>query len=323
MDNTVKFTPTPQWMEEKYNELNAKLFNGKLGGCDFGVFKTGKGASGRTLGYFKITGKNIKYDRRTRKMFVASMYLDKIDEYINADNFVELCKPTIQLNGNYKRTERAWLTTLAHEMCHYYTYMNGKVPSTSHGREFKQIAAIISYKSNDIFSIQRLASSEEMNESELDSEVKAKMEKRDENKKSKLFALLIFRKNGEVQLVTTSSNNVLNDVKNSNTKFICKKILLSTDPNFIDYLWKNHYKHNMRTYRYWTITNTPIVKDIENFKYKVMVDYTNEINESIQLIPEDIQNMVENAIKELINKKNNWGEITSDMILSDKSPLEI
>ena len=42
---------------EKYNELNVKLFNGKLGGCDFGVFKTGKGASGRTLGYFKITGK--------------------------------------------------------------------------------------------------------------------------------------------------------------------------------------------------------------------------------------------------------------------------
>ena len=79
----------------------------------------------------------------------------------------------------------------------------------------------------------------------------------------------------------------------------------------------------MRTYRYWPITNTPIVKDIENFKYKVMVDYTNEINESIQLIPEDIQNMVENAIKELINKKNNWGEITSDMILSDKSPIEI
>jgi hypothetical protein len=61
----------------------------------------------------------------------------------------------------------------------------------------------------------------------------------------------------------------------------------------------------------------------ENFKYKVMVDYTNEINESIQLIPEDIQNMVENAIKEIINKKNNWGDITSDMILSDKSPLEI
>lgn len=321
MEQTEKFTPTPQWMEEKYNELNAKLFNGLLGGCDFGIFKDGKGSSGRTLGYFKMTGRNIKYDRNTRRMFSAT-YLGTIDEYINSNNFFELCKPTIKLNGNYKRTERAWLTTLAHEMCHYYTYMNGRVPSTSHGREFKQIAAIVSQNSNDIFNIQRLATSEEMAESDLDDAVKAKMEKRDEVKKKKMFALLIFRKNGEVQLVTTSSNNVLSDVTQKNPRYVCDKILISTDPKFIEYLWNNNFKHNMRTYRYWPITNTSIIKDIEKFNYKVMVDYTNEVNESIQLIPEDIQIMVENTLKEFINKKNNWGEITPDMILSKKSPIE-
>ena len=38
-----KFTPTVDWIEEKYIELNEWLFNGKLGNCLFEVYTSGKG----------------------------------------------------------------------------------------------------------------------------------------------------------------------------------------------------------------------------------------------------------------------------------------
>lgn len=148
------FVPNPQWMSEKYDEMNAMLFNGRLGSCGFNIFTTGKGSGGSVLGWFKITGHGIKIDRRTRKMFFEN-YWDR--EYINKDNFVDLCKPVIELNGNYHGTEHGFLSTLVHEMCHYYTYMEGWAPTQAHGREFRNIGSVVASRSNGMFTVQRIA----------------------------------------------------------------------------------------------------------------------------------------------------------------------
>ena len=105
----------------------------------------------RSLGHFRLTGKGVKYNKKTRRMYwVDPVWLDKV--YITTDNFVEYVKPMIGLNGNYKRTEHMWLNTLVHEMCHYYTYMNGRVPVQAHGNEFYSIGQIVGIKnmSNDL-----------------------------------------------------------------------------------------------------------------------------------------------------------------------------
>ena len=173
MDKT--FRPNTQWMAEKYEEMNQQLFNGELGACSFAIFTSGRGSEGGVLGWFKITARNIRIDRYSRRMF-ANYGFDRT--YIDKSNFVDLCRPQIELNGNYTGTEHSFLATLAHEMCHYYTYMNGYAPKQGHGREFKDIGSIVSYRSNGMFTIQRLASAEQMTEMELSDEMKAKRAKR-------------------------------------------------------------------------------------------------------------------------------------------------
>ncbi len=75
-----KFVPTVDWIAEKYFELNEWLFKGKLGNCLFEIYTTGKGME-TTLGHFRFTGTNIKYDKRTRQMYYAGYGLK---ENINA-----------------------------------------------------------------------------------------------------------------------------------------------------------------------------------------------------------------------------------------------
>jgi hypothetical protein len=156
MDKTFK--PTREWMAAKYAEMNEQLFNGSLGNCSFDIFTTGRGSQGGTLGWFKIKGSRILIERRSRRMYKDGW--DRI--YINRSNFADLCYPTIELNGNYTGTEYGFLATLVHEMCHYYTYMNGYAPKQGHGPEFKEIGYIVSSRSNGLFTIQRLATAEEM-----------------------------------------------------------------------------------------------------------------------------------------------------------------
>ena len=55
-DNKKTFRPTVDWMEEKYDEMNALLFNNDLSSCYFKVFTSGRGSQGRTLGFFSING---------------------------------------------------------------------------------------------------------------------------------------------------------------------------------------------------------------------------------------------------------------------------
>lgn len=256
------FVPTVQWMATKYIEMNEKLFDGELGECNFKVFTTGRGSQGGTLGWFKITGRNILVNRYSRRMYLNGW--DKT--FINRSNFVELCKPQIELNGNYSGTELGFTTTLVHEMCHYYTYMNGYCPKQGHGAEFKSIGSYVSNMSNGMFTIQRLASAEQMTQLELNDEMKAKKAKRLNNKKLNAIALIIYKKNGQVRLILTKSENLIQQILRIEEKRgDAIKIIKSNDQQLIGLLFGKGYKQLMRTYRFWDLKgNTSLLAEIDN-----------------------------------------------------------
>ena len=309
-----KFTPTVDWIAEKYFELNEWLFKGKLGNCLFEIYTTGKGME-TTLGHFRFTGTNIKYDKRTRQMYYAEFGLK---ENINADNFVHYTRPMIGLNGNYKRTEHMWLNTLVHEMCHYYTYMNGRVPVQAHGTEFREIGQIVGIRSNGVFDIKRLCDSE--NIGELDGEIAARRKARDDKKKSNMTALFIFMKNAEIRLVTTTKQSLINDIVGRSNGLTCRKIVATSDANFIEYLWSLGYNKNRLTYRYWPLENNSVLDELKKYSTKTLKSYENML-ENVQLTMEDINFMVESALNKILGKENDIVDITPDMILSDDDGL--
>ena len=263
------FKPTVNWMAEKYDEMNAKLFGGQLGQCDFNIFTSGRGSQGRTLGFFRMNGRGLKIEIATRKMFRHDDWFPNDNEYVNKSNFYSVCRPSIELNGNYSGTEHAFLGTLVHEMCHYYTYMNGYAPKQGHGTEFRNIAYRVSYKSNGEFSIQRLASAEEMQNFELSDEMKAKQEKRLSNKKASLMAIFVYNINGTVKLSTTSSQALATRIIDSYKKLDVPKVVVSNDLRLIELLYSHGYRRNFRTWRYWNVGNTDWIKTIDNYDIKV------------------------------------------------------
>ena len=315
-----KFTPTVDWIAEKYYELNEWLFNGRLDNCLFEVFTRGEGME-TSLGHFRFTGRGVKYNERTRQMYYYTGYGEK--EKINADNFALYTKPMIGLNGNYKRTEYMWLNTLVHEMCHYYTYMGGRRPVQAHGIDFRQIASVVGIRSNGIFDIKRLCDAE--NAGDLDEKIAARRQKREENKKSKMTALLVFRTNGDVQLITTTNQKLIDVVIANNNKPICKRILATNDKSYIEYLWGEGFKHNMSpsksgtNYKYWSVQGENLVDEIKNYDFTVLKG--EPMNETYQFTTEDIKLMVE-MVLDRIKREDNLVDITPDMILSDDSGLE-
>jgi len=259
MDKTFK--PTVEWMAQKYQEMNEQLFNGALGDCNFNIFTTGRGSQGGTLGWFKICARGIRVDRYSRRMFKK---IGWDTEYIDKHNFVNLCWPTIELNGNYSGTEHGFLATLVHEMCHYYTYMNGYCPKQGHGIEFKEIGSIVSSRSNGLFTIQRLATAEEMDELELNDEMKAKRAKRLANKKASVTAVIVFTQEGKVKLTMTSNQKLVNLITKTEEDERNEKVVSTNDANIIDYLFSKGYRKNMRTWRYWSLEDKPWINELKN-----------------------------------------------------------
>ena len=94
------FILTRDWLYDKYNEMNQSLFSGRLGECDLGIFTTGKGANGRTLGWFSMKRNGLMFNRTTRRLFIKDYWGDK--EYITRQNFYEAACPSITLNGKFK-----------------------------------------------------------------------------------------------------------------------------------------------------------------------------------------------------------------------------
>lgn len=238
------FRPTVEWMQDKYDEMNQALFGGSLGQCYFRVFTSGKGSQGGVLGWFKISNRGVYVNRSTRRMYMR-------DTLATRQNFFDLCKPLIEVNGNYLGTEYGFLCTLVHEMCHYYTYMYGYVPKQGHGREFKDIAETVSARSNGMFTIKRIASAEQMRNLELNDEMKSKREKRISTKKSKVIAYVIFKKGG-ISLSMSShpeyEKRILMSCENNNDIL---KVVKSNDPSLIEKIFSKGYKMDMRPSSYY------------------------------------------------------------------------
>ena len=260
---------TPEWLSAQYDILNKKLFGGELGQCTFGIFTTGRGSQGGVLGWFKITGPGVYLETRTRRIYKRD-YQGKV--YVNKDNFFEICKPRIELNGNYRWTKKAALSTLVHEMCHYRCNMHGYRPTQHHGSEFRSVAFEVSRRSRDIFTVERIASAEMMDTVELNSVAAEKKKRREENKKSRLIAVLVYLNNGTIRLVMTSSKDVIEEIVSFESKQNrCSKIVYSNDPDLKAFLIEKGYRTDTRSYRYWEIQNArDVLAEIGKYEFTTL-----------------------------------------------------
>ena len=140
--------------------------------------------------------------------------------------------------------------------------MYGYAPKQGHGREFKEIGYVVSQRSNGMFTIQRLASAEQMTEMELSDEMKAKRAKRLSNRKSSVTAILVFTKKGEVKL-TISSNPSLINMISSSEKERGENVVTTNNAEVIEYLFDKGYRKNMRTWRYWSLEGKPWLEELK------------------------------------------------------------
>lgn len=278
----MSFVPTVEWMREKYDEMNENLFNGQLGDCHFTLSTT---SSIHTLGWFGLKANNVKCERLSRKIFIEDPWsLRRI--YVDKKNFYSLTAPTIALNAKYHGTEHGFIATLVHEMCHYYTYMWGYAPKQGHGREFKEIGELVSSRSNGEFTIQRLATAEEMSEFELNDEEKAKIE----DKQKRMTALFQYKMNGQIGLTTTSSNKLISLILNNVTdERKLMKVVYSNDPNLLTFLGSLGYRKNTRTWRYYFVHDKEWINTIKNYKTheKINPSYQNKTQEEEVETPND------------------------------------
>ena len=310
------FKPTVEWMRSKYEELNNRVFRGMLGGCRFGLFTSGNGSEGRTLGRFRI-GRMVRIVIRTRQMCLQNVYGER--RYIDSSNFESLCDPTIELNGNYTGTEKAFTDVLVHEMCHYYTYMRGYCPKQGHGVEFRNIASNVEYWSNGEFTVQRLASAETMEGLDLNDEMKTKSEKRESAKKSKLTAILRFMKDGRVQLTNTSTKSLMDRIISSHKDKDVVRVVVSNDPNLIEDIFSSGYKKAQRVWKYWYVEHRDFAKNIDNY------EITEYVNNTMGENKKTVGQIIREVIEELMTDDMNGGdtiEMTPDMNLGLHSPLE-
>ena len=272
-----KMKPSKEWMEKRYDEMNRELFNNELGSCVLDVFISGKGSKGNSLGKFRMKGKNLYIENnRDRRLFIQKGY-NSI--YINRSNFEELCEPVIELNGNYNASEESLLNTLIHEMCHYYTYMNGYAPVQAHGTEFRNIAGVVSRRSNGRFVIQRLATAEEMEDFELDSDILDK-------KLKNMNAVLIFMPDNEVRAVTTTSKKLISELMVSEPN--AKEIRVYKDERFLRLFNKYIELSNSRTYSYWIVNKYPeVMEKLDDYPYETSVGKTDDYLDVVNIIYAD------------------------------------
>lgn len=214
-DEDDKFTPTKEWMTYNYAKLNKELFNNYLGNCTL-IPRTRKNTN-KVLGTFRMNGYGLKVNLLTRRLFQQD-YVTTPKIYIDRYNFADLCQPSIELNSHYKATEEAWLNVLAHEMCHYYTYCDGYSPKQGHGREFRQIAELLQIRSNGRFSIQRLATAEQMSNFELNDIYQQKEDNKIQKLANKINIVVGVDYGQKMRLLMTSSPYLIAEILALHTK---------------------------------------------------------------------------------------------------------
>lgn len=326
-----KFKPTVEWMAQKYNEINAWLFYGKLGSCDFEIYTSGY----KTLGHFRLGNRYLKMKKDSHRIYVNTSMYGVSYTYVNNTDFDKICKPIIGLNGNYKGTEKALVSTLVHEMCHYYTYMDGYVPKQAHGTEFRHIAKIVAIRSGGMFSVQRLAQAEEMKDYQLDSDIAAKAAKRKANQIRLLNAVFGFMPDGSVKLLTSTHLKVLQQA----VKYFeqaADKVIVSKDPDLINILYAKGYQTNVRTLSFYNFDEKDIANSLEkNYNVTVIDRKSNDMDtvntnttSPVKINEEDIRHMVREALLQTIKGEDEASDdgnsinITPDMDLGRGTPMD-
>ena len=319
------FVPTIEWMENRYNEMNRKLFGNYLGECNFSFYSNSK-----SLGSFCTTNRNsseykIMVWKDSRQMFIRLS--SGICYDINRSNFFSYCNPTIYLNNGYRGTEYGFLSTLVHEMCHYYTYMNGYSPKQAHGKEFKAIGKTVEFRSNGLFTIQRLATAEEMEHYEMGSEMKQKLDDKNERLKNRMNVVFLMYGDDFAHLFMTTSLKTFKDFisyrKYYNDNF--DRAIICHDNDFINYLFNLGYKNNFRSInRYYAIRDKNILDMLKdsNMELEIIenVRESNMIRRNDTIISEVINNFINEVI---FDDSEEFVVITSDMDLGQYSPLEL
>lgn len=330
--NVEMMRATPEWMKENYDRFNQELFGGELGDCRFEIFTTGRGSQGGWLGKFHMEGQfgyRLRANRTTGKMFIFNPWSNTRRD-IDRSNFVEYCNPVISLNGHYSGTEKSLQETLVHEMCHYYDYMFGICPKQAHGVNFRRISAMVSSRSNGMFTVQRLASAEVMSGYQLDKDMQDKKDKRIANKKIKAFVIFVFKKDSDVEMTITSKGNIgifkqiVNYYRDGNGYGKAKSIVTSEDPELIEMLFNAGYKRIMRTWRFWHVGDKPWINTLDNYDINEEFVFENMERNGDMVNEGRISRIVECTIKEFINKvvdDNNSVEIDG-IDLGAYSPLE-
>ena len=245
-----KFKATVEWMSEMYNKANRELFGGQLGECIFKAepIKTNT----NWLGTFCVDGKNLFIRKTTRRMLIKNYW--GAETFVTRENFFNLCRPTITLNTYYSGTNESLYTTLVHEMCHYYTYMNGRCPKQGHGPEFRNIGAIVSYRSNGLLTVERIANAEVMSGYDVDDEIKQRRENRRNNKILNMSYLVIKPKTGNIRLVSTTIQRVIDFILSVE----CDRgsdIYLITNYDIKAELFNAGYNVSMKKYSYYPVTS--------------------------------------------------------------------
>ena len=264
-----KFKVTTEWMADRYEKANRELFGGVLGECYFEAQPTRPS----NLGNFRmnVNPGELAYAKIDRRMFKKGHNYDPLawggyegKIYINRDNFFKYCNPTIRMNTMYTGTEASLYNTLVHEMCHYYTYMDGRVPAQAHGREFRDIAMIVSDRSNGAFTIQRLASAEEMEGYQLDDDVKVRTRKHNTP-----HYYLEFLNDGSDK-VRLSNLNATGFKTMLTFRQLDSTVIELKNEEIANKLYDKGYRQQSRNYSFWTLYRggeivTEILMDNDNY----------------------------------------------------------
>ena len=84
-----KFKPTVEWMAKKYDEINAWLFYGELGSCNFEIYTSGY----KSLGHFRLGNRYLKMKKDNGRIFVNTSMYGISYAYVNRNDFDRICKP--------------------------------------------------------------------------------------------------------------------------------------------------------------------------------------------------------------------------------------
>lgn len=165
----AEFKPTVAWMTQKFNELNRKCFNNELPECFLRITKLSK----KTLGNFAPHTNTELYTKKDGTiMYDDLVTVDGHSAHfkfeIDKEWILENCKPVISLNNIYAMSEKEWLSVLIHEMCHYSSFIKGKMDSSnennSHGKIFHQECEDAARKMGEDWTAEYIETSEQLKE---------------------------------------------------------------------------------------------------------------------------------------------------------------